>query len=259
MQLIESVLMGIPLIASAGFSFLNCNSFFRLYKQKEEPILLHISLIFISAGIIFFCILFAFLIPDIPPINFFLLANVFVWTIFLEVGNAYFSAFLNCTNAFEKYTLPIFGGAIGMMIFTFINPDIYLFTNPVRFELFLYLASFISVIYLLVRAYKRVNLLIENFEGEEIKLMLLTQRICSLGAFTLVYTFVSVFCWLIFKGIEQLDLLMNTWNVFDWLVYINVILYLTILLGAFISSKKIDFTKIDLLSLLNILDSPKTM
>jgi hypothetical protein len=176
----------------------------------------------------------------------------------LEVGNAYFLAFLNCINVFERYTIPILGGALSMVVFTFINPDIYLLPNPVQFELFLYLASFVSVIYLLVRGYRRVNLLLENFEGEEIKLMLLTQRICSLGAFTLVYTFISVFSWLNFKGTDQLDLLMNNWNIFDWLVYINVILYFTILLGAFISSKKIDFSKIDLLSLLNILDSPKS-
>ena len=253
----ETVVLGIPLLLNTGISLLNSVSFFRLFNQKEEPILLHISLIFMSACIIFLSFLLAVLFPEFPPINFFLLANVFVWIIFLEVGNAYFSAFLNCTNVFERYSLPIFGGAISMTIFTVINPDIYLLVNPVRIEVILYLASFISAIYLLTRAYKRVNFILENFEGEEIKLMLLTQRIFSIGAIILLFTFISVFCWLIFKGIEQLDLNMTSWNIFDWLVYLNVIFYLAILLGAFISSRKIDYSQIDLPSILNILDSPK--
>ncbi|MHA1994207.1 MAG: hypothetical protein ACW97Z_06675 [Candidatus Hodarchaeales archaeon] len=256
--LFETLILGIPLLLTAGFSLLNSVSFFRLFKQKEEPILLHISIIFVSAGIIFLFFLLAILLPEVPTINFFLLANVLVWIIFLEVGNAYFSAFLNCTNTYERYTLPIFGGSISLTVFTVINPDIYLLIDPVRIEIFLYLASFISVIYLLIMAYKRVNHILDNFEGEEIRLMLLTRRIFSLGALILVYTFISVLCWLILKGIEQLDLLITTWNVLDWLVYLNVIFYLAILLGAFMYSKKIDYSQIDLPSLLNILDSPKT-
>ncbi|MHA2093593.1 MAG: hypothetical protein ACW98F_03010 [Candidatus Hodarchaeales archaeon] len=258
MPLFETLILGIPLLLTVGFSLLNSITFFRLFNQKEEPTLLHISLIFISAFTIFLSFLLAVLIPESPPIDFFLFANIFVWIIFLEIGNAYFSAFLNCTNAFERYSLPIFGGAISMTIFTVINPDIYLLVNPIRVEVFLYLASFVSVIYLLTKAYQRINLVLENFEGEEIKLMLLTQRIFSIGALTLLYTFISVFCWLVFKGIEQLDITMTSWNIFDWLVYLNVIFYLAILLSAFISSKEINYNQIDLQSILNILDSPKT-
>ncbi|PWI48282.1 hypothetical protein CEE45_07450 [Candidatus Heimdallarchaeota archaeon B3_Heim] len=258
MSLIESLILGIPLLLCAGFSLLNGMSFFRIFRQKEEPILLHISLIFISSCSIFVFFLLAVFLPEIPPINFFLLANIFVWVIFLEVGNAYFSAFLNTTNTFERYSLPIFGGSIGMSVFTAINPDIYLLVDPVRIEVFLYLASFISVIYLLFMAYKRVNLILDNFEDEEIRLMILAQRVFRLGAITLVYTFVSVFCWLVLKGIEQLNLLTVSWNILDWLVYFNVILYLIFLLGAFIYSKKTDYGQIDLPSILNILDSPKT-
>ncbi len=258
MTVLETLVLGIPLLVNSGFSLLHSVSFFRLFKQKEEPVLLHISIIFISVSLLFFFFLLAVLIPDTPSIDFFLVANVFVWIIFMEVGNAYFSAFLNCTNLLEKYTLPLFGGSIGMAVFTLINRSTYLLIDPVRIEIFLYLGSFISIIYLLVRAYMRVNLILNNFEDEEIKLMLLTQRVFSIGAFILVYTCLSVFCWLVFKGIEQLDLILTSWNIYDWLVYLNVIFYLVIILGAFISSKRIDYLQIDLLSILNILDSPKT-
>ena len=200
-----------------------------------------------------------FLFPSSKCLECFLLANVIVWIIFLEIGNAYFNAFLNCINAYERYTLPIFGGAIAFALFTAINPDIYLLVNPIRIEAFLYVAGFISAMYLLVMSYNRVKLILTYFEGEELHMLELTQRVFWIGATCLIYTFLSVVTWLIIKGIDNLSLDVFTWELIDWLVYLNVIIYLVLLLGAFIYSKKIDWGKIDIPSLLNILDSPSSL
>jgi hypothetical protein len=124
------------------------------------------------------------------------------------MGNAYFNAFLNCVNAYERYTLPIFGGAIALAMFTAINSDIYLLIDPIRIEAVLYIAGFISIMYLLIMSYNRVKLILVHFEGEELHM---------------------------------------------------VLLYFGILLGMFIYSKKLDWDKIDIPSLLNILDSPSSL
>ena len=187
----------------------------------------------------------------------FLISHVLVWVIFLEIGNAYFTAFLNCTNVIERYSLPIFGGAIGFSAFTLINYTTYLLNDPTIIEVFFYLTSFITVIYLLIMAYSRINLLLGQFEGEDSKMILFSQRLLWISAGCLVYTFVSVLSWLYLKGIDQLSLDILTWVILDWLVYFNIILYFLLLLGALIYSKKINFTEVDVISILNILDSPK--
>ena len=206
---------------------------------------------------VFFTIPFIFLETDY--LECFLLANILVWIIFLEIGNAYFNAFLNRVNAFERYTLPIFGGAITFAIFTAINPNIYLLVNPIRIEAFLYLAGVISILYLVFMSYNRVNLILDNFEDEELRMLELAQLVLQIGATCLIYTFLSVIIWLLAKGIENLSLDISKWILIDWLVYLNVLLYLGILLGMYFYSKKLDWTRIDIPSLLNVLDSPTSL
>ncbi|MHA1444653.1 MAG: hypothetical protein ACTSR4_07890 [Candidatus Hodarchaeales archaeon] len=259
MELIETLIFVTPIILTSFFSLINGISFFRLFKQKADFTLFHISVIFFSMGIMFIFFIIPFFFPVILSLECFLLANVVVWIIFLEIGNAYFNAFLNCINAYERYTLPIFGGAIAFALFTAINPDIYLLVNPFRIEAFLYIAGFISVMYLLLMSFNRVNLILTYFEGEELRMLELTQRVFWIGALCLIYTFFSVVTWLIVKGIDKLSLDVPTWELIDWLVYSNVIIYFGLFLGAFIYSKKIDWGKIDIPSLLNILDSPSSL
>jgi len=259
MELIESLIFVTPILLTSIVSFINGISFFRLFKQKDDFTLFHISIIFFSTSIMFVFFIIPFIFPVIMSLECFLLANVVVWIIFLEIGNAYFNAFLNCINAYERYTLPIFGGAIAFALFTAINPDIYLLVDPFRIEAFLYIAGFISIMYLLLMSYNRVNLILTQFEGEELRMLELTQRVFWIGAACLIYTFLSVVAWLIFKRIDNLSLDVLTWELIDWLVYLNVLLYLGLLLGAFIYSKKIAWGKIDIPSLLNILDSPTSL
>jgi len=259
MELIQALIFVIPILLTSFFSLINGISFFRLFKQKEDFTLFHISIIFFSVSLLFAFFIIPFLFPLTLSLECFLLANVVVWIIFLEIGNAYFNAFLNCVNAYEVFVLPIFGGAIAFALFTAINPDIYLLVNPIRIEAFLYVAGFISIMYLLFMSYNRVNLILTNFEGEELHMLELTQRVFWIGATCLTYTFLSVVTWLIIKGIDNLSLDVFTWELIDWFVYLNVFLYLGLLLGAFIYSKRIDWEKIDIPSLLNILDSPSSL
>lgn len=259
MELIETLIFVTPIFLTSLFSLINGISFFKLFKQKEDFTLFHISVIFFSISVMFAFFIIPFIFPVIVALECFLIANVIVWIIFLEIGNAYFNAFLNCINAFERYTLPIFGGAITFALFTSINPDIYLLVDPLRIEAFLYIAGFISVMYLLLMSYNRVNLILTQFEGEELRMLELTQRVFWIGASCLIYTFLSVVTWLIIKGIDNLSLNVATWELIDWVVYSNVLLYLGLLLGAFIYSKKVDWGKIDIPSLLNILDSPSSL
>jgi hypothetical protein len=259
MEIQELFFIGLPLITASGLSLLNGISLFKLFQQKEENTLLHIAIIFISACLVFVFFFFPLILPSSPPsvIQCFLIANVFVWLIFLEIGNAYFTAFLNCTNVIERYSLPIFGGTIGFSLFTMITQGNPLLTNPTIVEVTFYLLSFITVIYLLIMAYNRINLLLGHFEGEDLKLILYTQRLFWISAVFLLYTFISVSSWLMLKGIENLSLIISTWEIIDWLVYLNLVFYLFFLLGTYLYFKRIDYNKINIPSILNILDSPK--
>ncbi|MHA1941223.1 MAG: hypothetical protein ACW97P_05815 [Candidatus Hodarchaeales archaeon] len=258
MELLGFLILGLPLIFNAGISFLNGYSFFRLYRQIEEPTILHISGAFILVGVMFCFFTVPVILPTIPPLDSFLVANIAVWLIFLEIGNAYFTAFLNCSKVYERYSLPIFGGAIGFAIFTALNPSIHLIVDPITIEVVLFLASFISTIYLLLMAYRRLNVILGNFEDEELKLILFIQRFFWISAGLLVYTFVTVFIWLTIKGIDLLTININQWETLDFLVYFNAILYSAYLLGAFVFSRRIDYDRIDISSILNILDSPSS-
>lgn len=250
------LVLGLPLIFIAGLSFLNGYSFFRLYRQIEEPTILHISGAFIFVCITFIFFVVPVILPSISPLDSFLLANIAVWFIFLEIGNSYFTAFLNCSQIIEKYSLPIFGGAISFAVFTAINPSIYLIVDPIRIEIFLYIVSVFAAIYLLLMAYRKINAILGNFEDEDLKLILLIQRLLWISAVLLIYTFTTVFCWLSMKSINLLTININNWEIIDFIVFFNVILYSIYLFGAFFFSRKIDFSKIDVSSILNILDSP---
>ncbi len=257
MEIPGLIIIGLPLLIASGLSLLNGLSLFKLFQQKEEKTLLHIAIIFISASLMFIFFFIPVMFPTPSELQCFLIANVLVWVIFLEIGNAYFTAFLNCTNVVELYSIPIFGGAIGFSMFIMINQGTFLLSNPTFVEVSFYLLSFITVVYLLIMAYNRINLLLGHFEGEEMKLILYTQRLFWISASFLLFTFISVLSWLTLKGIDKLSLEISTWEIIDWFVYLNIILYLVFLLGAFVYSKKIDFSKIDIPSVLNILDSPK--
>ena len=249
MGLLVNLVFVLPIIFTSSISFINGFSFFRLFKEKDDYTLFHISIIFVSIGLMFIFFIIPFIIPVDFCLDCFLIANVVAWIIFLEMGNAYFNAFLNCVNAYERYTLPIFGGAIALAIFTAINSEIYLLIDPIRIEAVLYIAGFISIMYLLIMSYNRVKLILIQFEGEELHMLELTQRVFWIGAICLCYTFLSVVTWL--------DVV--KWELIDWTVYLNVLLYFGILLGMFIYSKKLDWDKIDIPSLLNILDSPSSL
>ena len=259
MGLLENLVFVLPIIFTSSISFINGFSFFRLFKEKDDYTLFHISIIFVSIGLMFIFFIIPFIIPVDFCLDCFLIANVVAWIIFLEMGNAYFNAFLNCVNAYERYTLPIFGGAIALAIFTAINSEIYLLIDPIRIEAVLYIAGFISIMYLLIMSYNRVKLILIQFEGEELHMLELTQRVFWIGAICLCYTFLSVVTWLIVKGINNLSIDVVKWELIDWAVYLNVLLYFGILLGMFIYFKKLDWDKIDIPSLLNILDSPSSL
>ncbi|MHA2215185.1 MAG: hypothetical protein ACXACY_04585, partial [Candidatus Hodarchaeales archaeon] len=115
------------------------------------------------------------------------------------------------------------------------------------------------IMYLLIMSYNRVKLILVHFEGEELHMLELTQRVFWIGAVCLCYTFLSVVTWLIVKGINNLSIDVVKWELIDWAVYLNVLLYFGILIGTFIYSKKLDWDKIDIPSLLNILDSPSSL
>ncbi|NHJ01255.1 MAG: hypothetical protein EAX86_03890 [Candidatus Heimdallarchaeota archaeon] len=257
MGLIETLFLSIPLFITTILSFLNFLSFFRLYRQEAEATLFHIALVFLSSGGIFSLFLIAWFSPSTTQLSLIFIVNIVVWFLFLEIGNSYLSAFMNRTNALERYVLPIFGAAIGISLFNALNPEVYLIINPLRIEAGIYIISIFAVFYLFIMAYNRINMVLGNFDGEELSLLILTQRLFIVGGSCLIFTFISVFLWLLFKGIPAFSLDIVTWNLLDWMVYFNVALYAGVLLGALIYSQKIEFKKIDINTILNILDSPQ--
>ncbi|MHA2246086.1 MAG: hypothetical protein ACXADY_14070 [Candidatus Hodarchaeales archaeon] len=255
--LLEIFLLAVPLFLTASLSFLNFLVFYRNYRQKEEKTMLHIAITFLCSTLIFVFLSMAVLLPQSVQLQLFLITNVFVWLLFLEVGNSYLSAFLNRSREIERYLLPIFGAAIGSAALVAIKPNIYLITITLNIELVVYLVAIISLLYVFSKAIIRINLVLDQFEGEELKLLELTQLIFFLGTCCIVFTFVTCFSLLIIKGVNNLSLDVGTWKEIDWITFLNLPMYAGILLGALLRSLKIDFEQIDVPTILNILDSPQ--
>ncbi|MFX1506310.1 MAG: hypothetical protein ACFFDC_09370 [Promethearchaeota archaeon] len=255
--LLEVLILAIPLILTAGLAFLNFLVFFRTYRQKEEITMLHIAVTFLLGAAIFILLFIAVLSPQSYQLELFLITNMFVWILFLEVGNSYLSAFLNRSREIERYLLPIFGAAIGSAALVAIKPDIYLLTISLNIELFVYFLAIMSLLYIFIRATIRLNSVLDQFEGEELKLLELTQLIFIIGSCCSGFTFITCFSWVVIKGVHNLSLNIVTWEFIDWLTYLNLPMYAGILLGALLRSLRIDFDQIDVPTILNVLDSPQ--
>lgn len=255
--LLEVFFLAVPLFLTSSLSFLNFFVFFKEYRQKEESTLLHIALSFLCSMCIFLILFIAVLLPPPVQLESFLIANIFVWLLFLEVGNSYLSAFLNRSSEIDRYILPVFGAAIGLAVLIAIKPDLYLLAISLNIELIVFLVAIITVFYTFIRALIRVNIVLDQFEGEELKLLELTQKIFLLGVCGIGFTFVTCFFWLLIKGMENFSLEIVSWELIDWITYLNMPMYAGILLGALLRSLKIDFEQIDVPTVLNVLDSPQ--
>ncbi|UCG90614.1 MAG: hypothetical protein JSU57_02470 [Candidatus Heimdallarchaeota archaeon] len=254
---VEIFVLAVPLFLTASLSFLNFLVFFRNYRQKEEKTMLHIAITFFCSTLIFLLLFIAVLLPPSDQLHLFLITNVVVWSLFLEVGNSYLSAFLNRSREIEKYLLPIFGAAVGSAALVAIKPEIYLLTITLNIELLVYIVAIVAVLYIFIRAIVRINLVLDQFEGEELKLLELTQLIFFLGTCCIGFTFITCFSWLVVKGVSNLSLDVGTWELIDWVTFLNLPMYAGILLGALLRSFKIDFEQIDVPTILNVLDSPQ--
>lgn len=254
---LEIIFLAIPLFFTSSLSFLNFLVFFRNYRNNEEKTILHIATTFLCSTLVFVILFITVLLPLSVQLQLFLMANVLVWVLFLEVGNSYLSAFLNRSREIERYLLPIFGAAIGSAALVAIKPDIYLLIISLNIELVVYLIAIISLLYIFIRAIVRINLVLDQFEGEELKLLELTQKIFFFGMCCVGFTFVTCFSWLVIKGVSNLSLEIGTWELIDWITYLNMPMYAGILLGALLRSLKIDFEQIDISTILNVLDSPQ--
>jgi hypothetical protein len=229
--------------------------FFRNYRSNEEKTMLHIAITFLCSTLVFTILFIAVLLPQTVQQQLFLIANVIVWVLFLEVGNSYLSAFLNRSREIERYLLPIFGAAIGSAALVAIKPDVYLIIISLNIELVVYLVAIISILYIFLRAIIRINFVLDQFEGEELKLLELTQKIFFFGMCCIGFTFITCFSWLVIKGIDRLSLEIVTWEIIDWITYLNMPMYSGILLGALLRSLQIDFEQIDIPTILNVIDS----
>ncbi|MFX0125652.1 MAG: hypothetical protein ACFFAE_18660 [Candidatus Hodarchaeota archaeon] len=255
--LLELLILALPLLLTASLAFLNFLVFFRNYRQKEEITMLHIALTFLFGAIIFVLLFIAVLVPQSYQLQLFLITNMFVWLLFLEVGNSYLSAFLNRSREIERYLIPVFGAAIGSAALVAIKPDIYLLEISLNIELLVYFLAIISLLYIFIRATVRINSVLDQFEGEELKLLELTQLIFLLGTCCAGFTFITCFSWVVIKGVHNLSLDVVTWELIDWITYLNLPMYVGILLGALLRSLRIDFEQIDVPTILNVIDSPQ--
>ncbi len=255
MGLIEIIILSIPLLVTAVLSFINFYIFIKAYFREEEITLIHIALTFFFNSCVFTILAITVLLPDSTQVPLFILANTFAWILFLEIGNAYFATFLNRSKHFERYIQPIFGAVIGFSIFMFMNLDLFLLFNPFEIEMVIFFAGIVSLLWIFIKSFKNIDLQLDQFEGDELKLLLLAKGIFLLGASCLSFTFISVFCWLSIKGIKDFSLDITTWIIIDWIVYSNVLIYVGIMLGTLKQSLKINFGNINIPTLLNTLDS----
>ncbi|UCG01451.1 MAG: hypothetical protein JSW11_17765 [Candidatus Heimdallarchaeota archaeon] len=255
--LLEILILALPLLLTAGLAFLNFLVFFKNYRQKGEKTMLHIAFTFLLGTLIFVLLFIAVLLPQSFQLQLFLITNIVIWLLFLEVGNSYLSAFLNRSREIERYLLPVFGAAIGSAALVAIKPDIYLLEISLTVELLVYFLAIISLLYIFIRAIIRINSVLDQFEGEELKLLELTQLIFLLGTCCAAFTFITCFSWIVIKGVHNLSLDVVTWELIDWITYLNLPMYAGILLGALLRSLRINFEQIDVTTILNELDSPQ--
>ncbi|MHA2225896.1 MAG: hypothetical protein ACXAC8_11865 [Candidatus Hodarchaeales archaeon] len=253
---LEILILAVPLFLTASLSLLNFIVFFRIYRKLEDNTLLHIAIIFLCSAVTFLLFFSAVLLPHSLQLQLFLFANTFVWLLFLEVGNSFLSAFLNRSREIDRYLLPIFGAAIGLAFLIALKPDSYLLTIPLNIELVVFLIAIVSLLYTFISIIIRVNLTLDQFDGEELKLLELTQQVFLLGVISVGFTFITCFGWLLIKGITNLSLEISTWELIDWVAYLNMPMYALIFLSALLRSLRIDFEQIDVPSILNILDAP---
>lgn len=252
---LEIIILSIPLLVTAVLSLINFYIFIKAYFREEEITLIHIALTFFFNSCVFTILAITVLLPVTTQVPLFIVANTFTWLLFLEIGNAYFTTFLNRSKHFERYIQPIFGAVIGFSIFMVMNLDLFLLFNPFEIEMVIFFAGIVSLLWIFIKSFRNIDLQLDQFEGDELKLLLLAKRIFLLGAFCLSFTFISVFCWLSIKGIKDLSLDITTWNIIDWIVYSNVLIYVGIMLGTLKQSLKINFGNINIPTLLNTLDS----
>ncbi|MHA1974308.1 MAG: hypothetical protein ACTSW1_15015 [Candidatus Hodarchaeales archaeon] len=255
-DILDVLVLGFPLFITSGLSFLNFVVFFRNYKETGEMTIFYIMLTFLFSFITFGLLTFAVFCNTVLQQRMFLLANAFVWIIFLHVAYSYLSAFLNKVHFLERYIPVVYGGAIFFALFGAVYPERYLILNPHAEELAIFIVAGILQFYIFHIAWIRINRALNQFEDEEEKLLILTQRIFMIATLCIIYTFVTVFLWLTLKDFTNLSLNISTWELIDWATYLNVPLYASVLFGALFESTKLDFDKIDVSNLLNILDSP---
>ncbi|MHA1214978.1 MAG: hypothetical protein ACTSPG_06755 [Candidatus Hodarchaeales archaeon] len=256
-NVLDILILGLPLFVTTGLSLLNFFVFLRNYKKTGEMTIFYITLTFLSSSITFGLLTLSVFCDASTQPRIFLLANVFVWTIFLHVAYSYLSAFLNKVHFIERYIPVVYGGAIFFALLGAIYPERYLILNPFVAELVIFVISGILQFYIFHIAWIRIGRALYQFEDEEEKLLILTQRIFIIATSCIIYTFITVFLWLSLKGFTNLSLSTSSWELIDWVTYLNVPLYAIVLFGALFESTKLDFEKIDVSNLLNILDSPR--
>lgn len=255
--ILEILILFIPLSFATFLSFLNFLVLFNNYRKTGEKTILHIAITFLASTITFFILDISNFFEPSNQSNMFLFANVFVWIIFLQVNQAFLSAFLNNTQFLERYLPGVFGSAIFMALLGAIFPDRYFLMNPYKLELGIFLLSGLFILYIFGIAWIRITNSLSLFEEEEARLLLSTRRVIAIAPLCVIYTFISVYFWLITKGLTNLTLNINSWELVDWITYLNVPIYLFVLLGTLYEFSKLKFEKIDISNILNTLDSPK--
>jgi len=256
-RILEVLILIIPISLATFLSFLNFLVLFNNYRKTGETTILHIAITFLASTVTFFILDITIFFESSNQSNLFLLANIFVWIIFLQVNQGFLSAFLNNTHFLERYLPGIFGSAIFMALLGALFPDRYFLMNPYKLELGIFLLSGLLVLYIFVVAWIRITNSLAQFEEEEAQLLLSTRRIIAIAPLCVTYTFISVFFWLTTKGLTKLSLNIYSWELIDWITYLNVPIYLFVLLGTFYEFSKLKFEKIDISNILNTLDSPK--
>ena len=255
--ILEIFILIIPLSFTTCLSILNLVVLLNSYRKTGETTILNIAIIFLASTITFFLLDVAIFFKPVNQPTMFLLANIFVWIIFFQINQGFLSAFLNNTHFFERYLPGIFGSAIFMALLGALFPERYFLMNPYKLELGIFLLSGFLILYIFGIAWIRITNSLTQFEGEEARLLISTRRIIAVAPLCVTYTFISVYLWLTTRGLTNLTLNIEMWNIIDWITYFNVPIYLFVFLGVFYEFSKLKFEEIDIPNILNTLDSPK--
>lgn len=259
-ELLELMVIEIPLFFLVAFSLVLSLLSLKFRANTGEESLSHLTLIFLSCGLLFFSIALGVIFSENIDIQYklFALANFSFWFILMEIGIFYLTTFVNPNRvlpSFRLYIPAVLGAAVVISSLKVLESN-YSLTS---WELVIYIVTFFSTVFL-------QSILIKELHSsrkllrvpEHIIFINSVNKIMLVATTCLIYVFITMVTWFYLKtnnGKTPIDLSILHFEIIDWLVFLNIPLLIIAWSFFLINIKKIN----DIISKVKIQDIYNTL